>query len=107
VQLDKSLDLTTRPAYLSSNSRRATRTWGGSGNGGVMRRYVAFLRGVNPMNAKMAELRRCFETAGFTDVRTVLSSGNVQISPDFVVKFQPVDIAAVILWLVLRLRTVN
>jgi uncharacterized protein (DUF1697 family) len=42
-----------------------------------MRRYVAFLRGVNPMNAKMAELRRCFETAGFTDVRTVLSSGNV------------------------------
>jgi uncharacterized protein (DUF1697 family) len=29
------------------------------------------------MNAKMAELKRCFETAGFTDVRTVLSSGNV------------------------------
>jgi uncharacterized protein (DUF1697 family) len=29
------------------------------------------------MNAKMAELRRCFEAAGFTDVRTVLSSGNV------------------------------
>jgi len=42
-----------------------------------MHRYVAFLRGVNPMNARMAELRRCFETAGFTDVRTVLSSGNV------------------------------
>ena len=77
VQLDKSLDLAARPAYLSSNSRRSTRTSGGSGNGGVMRRYVAFLRGVNPMNAKMAELRRCFETAGFTDVRTVLSSGNV------------------------------
>jgi len=40
-------------------------------------RYVAFLRGVMPMNAKMAELKRCFERAGFTDVKTVLSSGNV------------------------------
>ena len=29
------------------------------------------------MNAKMAELRRCFETAGFADVKTILSSGNV------------------------------
>jgi uncharacterized protein (DUF1697 family) len=29
------------------------------------------------MNAKMPELRRCFEAAGFTDVKTVLSSGNV------------------------------
>ena len=29
------------------------------------------------MNAKMPELKRCFETAGFTDVRTVLASGNV------------------------------
>jgi uncharacterized protein (DUF1697 family) len=42
-----------------------------------MPRYVAFLRGVSPMNARMAELKRCFEGAGFTDVRTVLSSGNV------------------------------
>lgn len=42
-----------------------------------MPRYVAFLRGVSPMNAKMAELRRCFEDAGYTDVKTVLSSGNV------------------------------
>ena len=42
-----------------------------------MPRYVAFLRGVSPMNAKMAELKRCFEGAGFTDVKTVLSSGNV------------------------------
>ena len=42
-----------------------------------MPRYVAFLRGVTPMNAKMADLKRCFEKAGFTDVRTVLSSGNV------------------------------
>lgn len=42
-----------------------------------MPRYVAFLRGVSPMNAKMPELRACFEKAGFTDVKTVLSSGNV------------------------------
>jgi uncharacterized protein (DUF1697 family) len=42
-----------------------------------MPRYVAFLRGVSPLNAKMPELKRCFEDAGFTNVRTVLSSGNV------------------------------
>jgi uncharacterized protein (DUF1697 family) len=29
------------------------------------------------MNAKMSELKRCFEAAGFSDVRTLLSSGNV------------------------------
>jgi uncharacterized protein (DUF1697 family) len=29
------------------------------------------------MNAKMPELKQCFEAAGFTDVKTVLSSGNV------------------------------
>ncbi len=32
------------------------------------------------MNAKMAELRSAFEAAGFTDVKTVLSSGNVVFS---------------------------
>jgi uncharacterized protein (DUF1697 family) len=32
------------------------------------------------MNAKMALLRRCFERAGFTDVKTVLASGNVAFS---------------------------
>src|SRR3954463_12280181 len=42
-----------------------------------MARYVAFLRGVSPLNAKMPELRRCFEAAGFSDVKTLLSSGNV------------------------------
>ncbi|HEX3140613.1 MAG TPA: DUF1697 domain-containing protein [Rhizobacter sp.] len=42
-----------------------------------MTRYVAFLRGVSPMNCKMPELKRCFEAAGFTDVKTLLSSGNV------------------------------
>lgn len=42
-----------------------------------MPRFVAFLRGVSPMNAKMPELRRAFEEAGFTAVKTLLSSGNV------------------------------
>ena len=48
--------------------------------GSSVRRYAAFLRGVSPMNAKMPELRRCFEEAGFEDVKTVLSSGNVVFS---------------------------
>ncbi|MDY6947362.1 MAG: DUF1697 domain-containing protein [Pseudomonadota bacterium] len=42
-----------------------------------MPRYVAFLRGVSAMNAKMPELKRAFESAGFGNVKTVLSSGNV------------------------------
>lgn len=42
-----------------------------------MPRYVAFLRGVSPMNAKMADIKICFEKLGFQDVKTVLSSGNV------------------------------
>ncbi|MGH8484221.1 MAG: DUF1697 domain-containing protein, partial [Pseudomonas sp.] len=37
----------------------------------------ALLRGVSPMNAKMPAMRACFEGAGFTDVITLLSSGNV------------------------------
>ena len=45
-----------------------------------MRRYAAFLRGVGPMNAKMPELKRAFEEAGFGEVRTVLGSGNVVFS---------------------------
>lgn len=40
-------------------------------------RYAAFLRGVMPTNARMADLRRAFEAAGFTEVQTVLGSGNV------------------------------
>src|SRR5687767_10518863 len=47
-----------------------------------MQRYVAFLRGVSPMNAKMPELKRAFEKAGFADVRTVLGSGNVVFSSE-------------------------
>jgi uncharacterized protein (DUF1697 family) len=42
-----------------------------------MPRYAAFLRGVSPMNAKMPDLKAAFEAAGFTDVTTLLSSGNL------------------------------
>ena len=42
-----------------------------------MPRYVAFLRGVSPMNARMPELKACFESIGFADVKTILASGNV------------------------------
>lgn len=42
-----------------------------------MPRYAAFLRGVTPMNLKMPALKGAFESAGFADVRTVRSSGNV------------------------------
>ncbi|MRD46693.1 DUF1697 domain-containing protein [Caenimonas koreensis] len=41
-----------------------------------MPRYVAFLRGVSPLNLKMPELKACLEDAGFTQVKTLLSSGN-------------------------------
>ncbi len=40
-------------------------------------RYVAFLRGVTPMNLKMADLASCIEAAGVTNVRTILATGNV------------------------------
>jgi uncharacterized protein (DUF1697 family) len=42
-----------------------------------MPRYAAFLRGVMPMNAKMPDLKRAFERAGFSDVKTILGSGNI------------------------------
>ena len=45
-----------------------------------MPRYAAFLRGVSPMNAKMPELKKAFEAAGFEEVKTVISSGNVVFS---------------------------
>jgi uncharacterized protein (DUF1697 family) len=38
------------------------------------------LRGVSPLNAKMTELKRAFERAGFEDVETLLTSGNVVFS---------------------------
>ena len=44
-----------------------------------MTRYAAFLRGVNlgKRTIKSAELKAAFEALGFTDVRTLLASGNV------------------------------
>jgi uncharacterized protein (DUF1697 family) len=32
------------------------------------------------MNCRLPQLKRCFEAAGFTDVKTILSSGNVAFS---------------------------
>lgn len=45
-----------------------------------LRRYAAFLRGVSPINVKMPELKQSFESAGFMDVKTLLTSGNVVFS---------------------------
>ena len=44
-----------------------------------MTRYAAFLRGVNVggVNLKMAEVAKSLTEAGFTDVKTILASGNV------------------------------
>ena len=43
-----------------------------------MRQYIAFLRGINGgLTLKMADLRKLFERLGFTNVRTVLATGNV------------------------------
>jgi uncharacterized protein (DUF1697 family) len=43
-------------------------------------RYAAFLRGVSPTNARMPELQQAFREAGFEEVTTFLSSGNVAFS---------------------------
>lgn len=45
-----------------------------------MSRYVALLRGVSPMNAQMPALKACFGQLGFTEVKTLLSCGNVVFS---------------------------
>ena len=45
-----------------------------------MARYAALLRGVSPINLKMPELKRALEGAGFSDVKTVLASGNIVFS---------------------------
>ena len=48
-----------------------------------MKRYIALLRGVNisgKNKVPMAELKKCFETIGFTEVKTCLNSGNVIFS---------------------------
>jgi len=45
-----------------------------------MPRYAAFLRGVSPMNLKMPVLAAALEQTGFSEVKTLLSSGNVVFS---------------------------
>jgi uncharacterized protein (DUF1697 family) len=44
-----------------------------------MTRYAAFLRGVNVggVNLKMADVAKVLEDAGFTNVRTILATGNI------------------------------
>ena len=44
-----------------------------------MTQYAAFLRGVNVggVNLKMADVAKALQDAGFTNVRTILASGNV------------------------------
>ena len=43
---------------------------------------VAFLRGINlgKRQMKMAELKACLEEAGFSEVKTILASGNVRFA---------------------------
>lgn len=43
--------------------------------------WFAFLRGINlgKRQVKMGELRDCLEAAGFTDIKTVVASGNVRL----------------------------
>jgi uncharacterized protein (DUF1697 family) len=45
-------------------------------------RYAALLRGVNVggVNLKMAKVAEAFTDAGFTDVKTILASGNVLLT---------------------------
>lgn len=47
-----------------------------------MERYVAFLRGINVggVKIKMTDLGECFQNMGFSDVVTVLQTGNVLFS---------------------------
>ena len=50
-----------------------------------MKRYVAFLRGINSggnQTVRMEVLRRTFEDLGFENVKTVLASGNVIFETD-------------------------
>jgi uncharacterized protein (DUF1697 family) len=45
-----------------------------------MPRYAALLRGVMPTNCRMSDLKKALESAGFTDVKTVIASGNAVFS---------------------------
>ena len=43
-----------------------------------MHQYIAFLRGINGgLTLKMADLRQLFERLGFTNIKTILATGNV------------------------------
>ena len=71
-------------------ARRQTRAHTNQGAG----RYVALLRGINVGRAKrvaMGDLRALVEALGFTDVRTLLNSGNVVFSG---AAANPADLAA-------------
>ncbi len=57
-----------------------------------MPRYVAFLRGVSPANCSMPQLKECLQSAGFEDVRTLLSSGNVVFSTKAGARLTPMAI---------------
>ena len=51
----------------------------------IMKRYIAFLRGVNisgKNKVQMAELKKGFEEIGFAEVKTYLNSGNVIFSSE-------------------------
>jgi uncharacterized protein (DUF1697 family) len=63
-------------AAISARAKKATNRTSAK-PAGKTERYAAFLRGVSPMNLKMPDLKRCLERAGYTNVVTVLSSGNV------------------------------
>lgn len=49
-----------------------------------MNKYIAFLRGINVGNIriKMLDLKLAFEQLGFTDVKTILQTGNVVFMAD-------------------------
>src|SRR5690606_21741537 len=50
----------------------------------IMPVWGAFLRGINlgKRQMKMAELKSCLEAAGFSEVKTILASGNVRLEAD-------------------------
>lgn len=49
-----------------------------------MTKYVALIRGIGPGDPRMTndKLRSVFETLGFTDVQSVISSGNIVFTSD-------------------------
>jgi uncharacterized protein (DUF1697 family) len=49
-----------------------------------MTKYVAFLRGINVGGRiiKMTKLKACFEKAGFSNVSTLLQTGNISFESD-------------------------